>query len=114
GDLGRRSHALVRLGPPGRRRHDRHLGVEPSKPDRVVVDARERRRAEHGRGGHPAAARATRAGDAAVIEAGDVRRLPDVPGDERDPWLTPDGKTLYFTSDRDGSLSIYTASVQPR
>ena len=32
-------------------------------------------------------------------------------GDERDPWLTPDGKTLYFTSDRDGVLNIYTAAV---
>jgi hypothetical protein len=38
----------------------------------------------------------------------------NTPGDERDPWLTPDGKTLYFTSDRDGSLNIYTASVKPR
>jgi len=35
-------------------------------------------------------------------------------GDERDPWLTPDGKTLYFTSDRDGALAIYTAAVKPR
>jgi WD40-like Beta Propeller Repeat len=35
-------------------------------------------------------------------------------GDERDPWLTPDGKTLYFTSDRDGALTIYTATVKPR
>jgi hypothetical protein len=34
--------------------------------------------------------------------------------DERDPWLTPDGKTLYFTSDRDGTLTIYTAHVRPR
>ncbi len=34
--------------------------------------------------------------------------------DERDPWLTPDGKTLYFTSDRSGVLSIYTAAVKPR
>jgi hypothetical protein len=34
--------------------------------------------------------------------------------DERDPWLTPDGTTLYFTSDRGGVLSIYTARVQPR
>ena len=34
--------------------------------------------------------------------------------DERDPWLTPDGKTLYFTSDRAGVLSIYTAPVSPR
>ncbi len=38
----------------------------------------------------------------------------NTPGDERDPWLTPDGKTLYFTSDRDGALNIYTAAVQPR
>ena len=38
----------------------------------------------------------------------------NTPGDERDPWLTPDGKTLYFTSDRDGALNIYTASVKPR
>jgi hypothetical protein len=34
--------------------------------------------------------------------------------DERDPWLTPDGKTLYFTSDRDGPLVIFMAAVQPR
>ncbi|HXJ23937.1 MAG TPA: hypothetical protein VMT03_27335 [Polyangia bacterium] len=38
----------------------------------------------------------------------------NTPGDERDPWLTPDGKTLYFTSDRGGTLNIYTAQVQPR
>jgi hypothetical protein len=35
-------------------------------------------------------------------------------GDERDPWLTPDGRTLYFTSDRGGTLNIYTAAVKPR
>jgi hypothetical protein len=29
--------------------------------------------------------------------------------DERDPWLSPDGKHLFFSSDRDGSLSIYEA-----
>jgi hypothetical protein len=29
--------------------------------------------------------------------------------DERDPWLSPDGKHLYFSSDRDGTLSIYEA-----
>jgi hypothetical protein len=29
--------------------------------------------------------------------------------DERDPWLSPDGRTLYFSSDRDGTLSIYRA-----
>jgi hypothetical protein len=38
----------------------------------------------------------------------------NTPHDERDPWLTPDGKTLYFTSDRDGVLNIYTAPVLPR
>ncbi len=35
-------------------------------------------------------------------------------GDERDPWLSPDGHTLYFTSDRSGVLQIYTAQVAPR
>jgi hypothetical protein len=34
--------------------------------------------------------------------------------DERDPWLSPDGTTLFFTSDRGGVLSIYTATVKPR
>jgi len=38
----------------------------------------------------------------------------NTPADERDPWLTPDGTTLYFTSDRSGVLSIYTAAVKPR
>ncbi len=33
---------------------------------------------------------------------------------ERDPWLSPDGRTLYFTSDRSGVLQIYTARVAPR
>jgi len=31
--------------------------------------------------------------------------------DERDPWLAPDGATLFFTSDRDGVLSIYSVAV---
>ncbi len=38
----------------------------------------------------------------------------DTAADERDPWLTPDGTTLYFTSDRGGVLNIYTAHVLPR
>jgi hypothetical protein len=38
----------------------------------------------------------------------------NTPADERDPWLSPDGKLLYFTSDRGGVLSIYVASVDPR
>jgi hypothetical protein len=31
--------------------------------------------------------------------------------DERDPWLSPNGKILYFSSDRAGTLSIYQASL---
>ena len=30
-------------------------------------------------------------------------------GDDRDPWLSPDGKRLFFSSDRDGTLNIYEA-----
>jgi hypothetical protein len=38
----------------------------------------------------------------------------NTPANEKDPWLSPDGKTLYFTSDRSGVLTIYTAEVEPR
>jgi Tol biopolymer transport system component len=31
--------------------------------------------------------------------------------DERDPWLSADGKQLYFSSDRSGHYEIYVASV---
>ena len=31
--------------------------------------------------------------------------------EERDPWLSPDGSMLYFTSDRSGVLQIYTSTV---
>lgn len=35
-------------------------------------------------------------------------------GDERDPWLSPDDKHLFFSSDRDGTLNIYEAvAVEP-
>jgi WD40-like Beta Propeller Repeat len=33
---------------------------------------------------------------------------------ERDPWLSPDGSTFFFTSDRDGAPNIYSVSVRPR
>jgi len=33
-------------------------------------------------------------------------------GDERDPWLSPDGSELYFASDATGSHRIYVASVR--
>jgi hypothetical protein len=29
---------------------------------------------------------------------------------ERDPWVSPDGHTIYFASDRTGSLQIYVAT----
>lgn len=34
----------------------------------------------------------------------------DTPYAENDAWLSSDGHTLYFTSDRDGSLDIYMAT----
>jgi hypothetical protein len=35
------------------------------------------------------------------------------PGDDRDPWLSPDGTLLFFSSDRGGVLNIYQATVLP-
>jgi Tol biopolymer transport system component len=32
--------------------------------------------------------------------------------DERDPWLSADGRQLYFSSDRSGHYEIYVASVE--
>lgn len=32
--------------------------------------------------------------------------------DERDPWLTADGKQLYFSSDRSGHYEIYVATMK--
>lgn len=32
--------------------------------------------------------------------------------DERDPWLSPDGRQLYFSSDRSGHYDIYVADVR--
>jgi len=31
--------------------------------------------------------------------------------EERDPWLSPDGTTFFFSSNRDGSLQIYEVAV---
>jgi WD40-like Beta Propeller Repeat len=35
-------------------------------------------------------------------------------GDERDPWLSPDGQTLFFTSDHAGQLDIYEVAATDR
>jgi Tol biopolymer transport system component len=32
--------------------------------------------------------------------------------DERDPWLSPDGRELYFASDRGGQYDIYVAAAR--
>jgi hypothetical protein len=32
---------------------------------------------------------------------------------ERDPWMSPDGSVFYFSSDRSGSVQIYSATVLP-
>jgi hypothetical protein len=34
--------------------------------------------------------------------------------DERDPWLSPDGKSFFFTSDRGGTLVIYRTTLSVR
>ncbi|HEX6275548.1 MAG TPA: hypothetical protein VFZ53_21050 [Polyangiaceae bacterium] len=31
--------------------------------------------------------------------------------DERDPWLSPDGRWLYFATDREGTLDIFVSAV---
>lgn len=35
------------------------------------------------------------------------------PDDDRDPWLSPDGTMLYFSSDRSGDVEIYSAERLP-
>lgn len=39
----------------------------------------------------------------------DLREL-NSPAQDRDPWLSPDGHEIYFSSDRSGTLKIYQAS----
>jgi hypothetical protein len=36
----------------------------------------------------------------------------NTPRDERDPWLSPDGRELYFASDRSGHYDIYVAAAR--
>jgi hypothetical protein len=36
------------------------------------------------------------------------------PGNDRDPWISPDGTVFYFTSDREGATYIYEARVLSR
>ncbi|MBL8067717.1 MAG: PD40 domain-containing protein [Armatimonadetes bacterium] len=41
----------------------------------------------------------------------DAKQLTNYAGSDGSPVYSPDGKTLYFTSDRDGANSIYTMDV---
>ena len=80
-------------------------GRAPVMPGRPSTEGRRRRRICTSPGGRRSTPRSRSTQPLDDLNTG---------GDERDPWLTPDGKTLYFTSDRDGALTIYTAAVKPR
>jgi Tol biopolymer transport system component len=47
----------------------------------------------------------------AAADGGDLRRLTESPGYDAEATLSPDGKTVVFTSVRDGDLEIYTMAV---
>ncbi len=55
---------------------------------------------------------ARRASTTATFSAGVPLTALNTEHDERDPWLSPDGARLYFSSDRDGPLNIYEADVE--
>jgi len=46
---------------------------------------------------------------------GEPRALVDLntSGDERDPWLSADGKQLYFSSNRGGQYALYSSQHRP-
>src|SRR5262249_17963624 len=48
----------------------------------------------------------------AALDGTDVRRLTSTPGYDAEATVSPDGKTIVFTSVRDGDLEIYT--MDPR
>lgn len=52
--------------------------------------------------------------NAPLFEASIGRAIPltslNTPNQESDPFLSPDGRTIYFVSDRDGNRGVYTAS----
>jgi Tol biopolymer transport system component len=47
----------------------------------------------------------------ARTDGGDLRRLTDTPGYDAEATLSPDGRTIVFTSVRDGDLDIYTMNT---
>jgi Tol biopolymer transport system component len=44
-------------------------------------------------------------------DGSDLQRLTNVPGYDAEGTLSPDGRTIAFTSERDGDLDIYTMNV---
>lgn len=48
----------------------------------------------------------------ARADGSDVRRLTDTPGYDAEATVSPDGKTIVFTSVRDGDLELYTMSAE--
>ena len=53
-------------------------------------------------------------GDLWIVEkaGGEARRLTSTPAVEADPQLAPDGRTLAFTSNRDGNRDVYVMPVE--
>ncbi len=47
----------------------------------------------------------------ATADGSDLQRLTDTPGYDAEATLSPDGRTIVFTSVRDGDLEIYTMGV---
>lgn len=47
----------------------------------------------------------------ASLEGGHTRRITDTPGQERSVGFSPDGRTLVYAGERDGSWNIYTARI---
>jgi hypothetical protein len=55
--------------------------------------------------------RATRASVTAPFEAPDRIDELSTAQEERDPWISSEGRTLYFASDREGELQIYVTEA---
>lgn len=45
-------------------------------------------------------------------ETGELRRLTDTPGYDAEATVSPDGRTIVFTSVRDGDLDLYTMDLE--
>lgn len=47
----------------------------------------------------------------ARADGGDVRRLTDAPGYDAEATVSPDGRRIVFTSQRDGDLDVYVMNI---